>query len=128
MDVEHKKNETPKKQIAGDHDGACGGAHNIREHGAEVYGQAEQVVSDVYDKAEQSVSDVYDKTTQAVSETYEQVKNYSSENPGKTIIITLGIGFGLGLLLGVSSSRSRAGRFAHPVFNALSDIALGLFR
>ena len=74
------------------------------------------------------LNDVYDKTAQAVSETYAQAKSYSSENPGKTILISLGIGVGLGFLFGVSSRRSRIGRFAQPVVNALSDIALAFFR
>jgi ElaB/YqjD/DUF883 family membrane-anchored ribosome-binding protein len=117
MNVEHKKNETHKQQVAGDHDGAGADAQSILEHGEEVYGRAEQ-----------AVTDVYDKTAQAVGQTYEQVKNYSSENPGKTILVTLGIGFGLGLLLGVSSHRPRTRQFAQPVVNALSDIALALFR
>jgi hypothetical protein len=73
------------------------------------------------------VTDVYDKTARAVSDTYEQAKSYSSENPGKTILIALGIGVGLGFLLGASSRHSRTGRFAKPVVNALSDIALELF-
>jgi ElaB/YqjD/DUF883 family membrane-anchored ribosome-binding protein len=79
-------------------------------------------------KADQAASDVYDKTSQAVSETYEKAKNYSNENPGKTILIALGIGVGLGLLLGASSRHSRTGRIARPVVNALSDIALEIFR
>jgi ElaB/YqjD/DUF883 family membrane-anchored ribosome-binding protein len=117
MNVEHKNNQTAKHPRAGDHDGAGADAQSILEHGEEVYGRAEE-----------AVTDAYDKTAQAVGQTYEQVKNYSNENPGKTILITLGVGFGLGLLLGVSSRRSRTGRFAQPVVNALSDIALALFR
>ena len=117
MDVEKNKYETPKQQMAGEPGSASATAQSILERGAEVYGQAEQ-----------AVSDVYDKTAQAVSETYEQAKSYSSENPGKTILIALGIGVGLGFLLGASSRRSRTGRFAQPVVNALSDIALEFFR
>ena len=117
MDVEHNKYETPKQQMVGEPGSASAAAQSILERGAEVYGQAEQ-----------AVSDVYDKTAQAVSETYEQAKSYSSENPGKTILIALGIGVGLGFLLGASSRRSRTGRFAQPVVNALSDIALEFFR
>jgi len=79
-------------------------------------------------KADQAESDVYDKASQAVSETYEKAKNYSNENPGKTILIALGIGIGLGLLLGASSRQSRTGRIARPMVNALSDIALEIFR
>jgi ElaB/YqjD/DUF883 family membrane-anchored ribosome-binding protein len=118
MDTEKNKYETPKQQIGGEPGNASAPAQSILEHGAEVYGQAEQVVSDVYDK-----------TAQAVSETYDQAKSYSSKNPGKTILITLGIGVGLGFLLGASFRRSgRGGRFAQPVVNALSDIALEFFR
>jgi ElaB/YqjD/DUF883 family membrane-anchored ribosome-binding protein len=117
MDVENNKHETPKQQTVGESGSASATAESILERGAAGYGQAEQ-----------AVSVGYDKTAQAVSETYEQAKSYSSENPGKTILIALGIGVGLGFLLGASSRRSRTGRFAQPVVNALSDIALEFFR
>jgi len=117
MDVEYNKDEAPKQQMAGEPGSAGATAQSIMEGGADVYGQAEQ-----------AVSDVYDKTAQAVSETYEQAKSYGIENPGKTILIALGVGVGLGFFLGASSHRSRTGRFAQPVVNALSDIALRFFR
>jgi ElaB/YqjD/DUF883 family membrane-anchored ribosome-binding protein len=117
MDIEKNKYETPKQQMVGEPGSASATAQSILERGAETYGQAEQ-----------AVSAAYEKTTQAVSETYGKVKSYSSENPGKTILIALGIGVGLGFLLGASSRRSRTGRFAEPVVNALSDIALEFFR
>jgi len=117
MDVEKNKYETPKQQKVGEPGSASATAQTMMERGAEVYGQAEQ-----------AVSDVYDKTAQTVSETYEQAKSYSTENPGKTILIALGIGVGLGFLLGASSHRSRTSRYAQPVVNALSDIAQEYFR
>ena len=117
MDLEKNKYMTPKQQMVEEPGSASAAAQSILELGAEVYGQAEQ-----------AVSEVYDKTAQTVSETYEQAKSYSSENPGKSILIALGIGVGLGFLLGASSRRSRTGRFAQPVVNALSDIALEFFR
>ena len=117
MDVEKNKYMTPKQQMVGEPGCAGAAAQSILELGAEVYGQAEQ-----------AVSDGYDKTAQTVSETYEQAKSYSTQNPGKTILIALGIGVGLGFLLGASSHRSRTGRFARPVVNALSEIALEFFR
>ena len=83
--------------------------------------------SEIYEQVEHAVSDAYDKTAKAVSETYEQTRNYSIENPGKTILLALGIGVGLGFLLGAGSRHSRTGRFAQPVVNALSDIALEFF-
>ena len=116
MNVQHNKHEILKQQIVAEPDGD-GAAQHILERGVEVYGQAEQ-----------AVSDVYDKTAQVVSETFEQAKGYSHENPGKTIFVALGIGVGLGFLLAASFRRSRTGRFAQPVVNALSDIALGFFR
>jgi ElaB/YqjD/DUF883 family membrane-anchored ribosome-binding protein len=116
MDIEKDKYEATKQQIAGP-DKNGGAAQSILERGAEAYGQAEK-----------AVSEVYDKTAQAVGETYEQAKSYSRENPDKALLIALGIGVGLGFLLGASSRRSRTGRFARPVVNALSDIALEFLR
>ena len=117
MDVEYNKHENPKQQTAGEPDSASSAAQSILERGAEVYEQAEQVVSDGYDQ-----------TAQTASETYRKARSYSRENPGKTILIALGIGVGLGFFLGASSRRSRTGRYAQPVVNALSDIALEFFR
>jgi ElaB/YqjD/DUF883 family membrane-anchored ribosome-binding protein len=90
---------------------------NLRERGAEAYG-----------KAEQAVSDAYDKTSDKVSETYDKAKVYSSEHPGTTILIALGLGLGVGLLLGASTTRRPSNRFAQPVVNALTDIASEVFR
>jgi len=119
MDIEKNKYETPIQQKVEKPGSASATAQSILDRGAEVYGQTEQ-----------AVSDVYDKTAQTVSKTYEQAKSYSNENPGKTILIALGIGVGLGFLLGASSSsrRSRTSRFAQPVVNALSDLAQEYFR
>jgi ElaB/YqjD/DUF883 family membrane-anchored ribosome-binding protein len=117
MDIEKNEYEAPKQQIVGVPDKEGGTAQSILERGAEAYGQAEK-----------AVSDAYDKTARAVGETYEQAKIYSRKNSDKAILIALGIGVGLGFLLGASSRHSRTGRFARPVFNALSDIALQLFR
>jgi ElaB/YqjD/DUF883 family membrane-anchored ribosome-binding protein len=129
MDHEQNKKEDAKQKMAEELGNAGAKAETVMERGAEVYGQAEQAVSDAYDKTAQVVSETYDKASQAVSETYDQAKSYSSENPGKTILITLGIGIGLGFILGASSRRSGLGsRFAQPVVHALSDIALEFFR
>jgi ElaB/YqjD/DUF883 family membrane-anchored ribosome-binding protein len=117
MDIENNKEQTAKYTMAGEPGSDDATAKGALKRGAEVYGQMEQ-----------SASDVHDKTAQTVSETYEQVKSYSSKNPGRTILIALGIGVGLGLLLGTSSRHSRTGRFARPVVNALSEIALEVFR
>jgi ElaB/YqjD/DUF883 family membrane-anchored ribosome-binding protein len=117
MEVENKKSKTAKQQVGEEPSSESATAQSSLERGVEAYGQAEQ-----------AVIDAYDKTTQKVSETYDKAKSYSNENPGKTILIALGIGVGLGLLLGASSRHSRTGRIARPVVNALSDIALEFFR
>lgn len=117
MNTERNSYETSKQQLAGEPGSSVGAmAEKALERGAEVYEQAEK-----------AGSEAYDKTAQAVSQTFEKAKSYSSENPGQTILIALGIGFGLGFILGASSRRSRTGRFAQPVVNALSDLALEIF-
>lgn len=118
MEVEHKKQETPKQQTAGETGRDSDTAQSTQEHGTEVPGQAQE-----------AVSDVYDKTARTVSKTYEHIKSYGSKNPGKTMLLALGVGVGLGFLMGASSRRSGiTGRFARPVVNALSDVALEFFR
>jgi ElaB/YqjD/DUF883 family membrane-anchored ribosome-binding protein len=96
MDIEKNKYETPNQQSAGEPGSASATAQRLLDRGAAVYGQAEQ-----------AVSDAYDKTAHAVSKTYDQAKSYSSENPGKAMLIASGIGVGLGFLLAATSRRSR---------------------
>jgi len=107
--------ETTNDQMAAD---VTATAQNVLDKGTEAYV-----------KAEQAVGEAYEKTTQKVNETYEKAKHYSDENPGKTILIALGIGVGIGLLLSAGSShRSFTGRIAQPVVNALSEIARDFLR
>lgn len=106
-------NETQNQQMAADSGSVTATAQNILDKG-----------NGAYEKAEQAVGKAYDISAQKVKETYEKGKSYSNENPGKTILIALGLGVGIGLLLSASSShRSRTGRIAQPVINALSEIA-----
>lgn len=117
MDNETNKYE-PIQHTATDSDSATAAAQNILDKG-----------TDAYEKAEHAVGEAYDKTTQKVKQTYEKAKSYTDENPSKTIFIALGIGVGIGLLLSASSShRSRSGRIAQPVINALSEIAHVFYR
>ena len=113
MDNESNNYDTFKQQPAADSGNVTAATQNVLDKGAEAYG-----------KAEQAVGEAYEKTTQKVKETYEKAKTYSTENPGTTILVALGIGVGIGLLLGANSShRSRTGRIAKPVINAISEIA-----
>jgi ElaB/YqjD/DUF883 family membrane-anchored ribosome-binding protein len=80
-----------------------------REQTAALSGNVTATAEDVMDKgteayakAEQAAGEAYDKTAHQVSETYERAKSYSGENPGKTILIALGVGVGIGLLLSAS--------------------------
>ncbi|MBF0234834.1 MAG: hypothetical protein HQK65_17620 [Desulfamplus sp.] len=116
MNTEKKNEETTEQKMA---EGSGSGSDTVQstmERGSEFCGQAEQ-----------AVNEAYDKTSRKVNETYDIAKNYSKDNPGKTIFIALGIGVGLGFLMGAGSRHSRTGRFAEPVVNALSDIARAYF-
>ena len=108
MDYENNKEES---------DCGCATAESILERGAEVYS-----------KAKDAVSEAYDKTADKVSKTCEKAKAYSVENPGKTVLIALGIGVGVGFVLGARSHHSQTSRIAQPMVKALSDIALAFFR
>ena len=118
MDNETNKFDTFTQQTAAVSGGVTATAQNILDKGTEAYG-----------KAEQAVGEAYDKTSQKVKDTYEKAKSYRDENPGKIVLVALGIGVGVGLLLSASSShRSRTGRIAQPVINALSEIAREFIR
>ncbi len=116
------KNTAEKK--AGELGSDDGFVQNTIERGAEAYGQAEQAVTDGYSKVVETAGEV----AKAAHETYEKAKSFSRENPGKAILISLGIGAGLGLLLGASCRSSRASRKTRPVVNGASDIAQELLR
>lgn len=116
MEIENINNENFEKQNAGQSSSAGAAVQGAMERGAEAYGQAKE-----------TVTDMYNKTAKAVGETYDKAKNYSRENPGTTILISLGVGVGLGFLLSAGFRPSRGGRFARPVVNALSEIAHELF-
>lgn len=92
--------------------------NDMKERGAEMV-----------DQAKQTVTDAYKRTSQSLNEGYEQAVGYGREHPGQTAAICFGIGVGVGLWLASgASSRSRSSRIVPPVMNALSDIAVQLFR
>lgn len=95
----------------------------------DAYTKVADTVGEAYDKVAPAAQQAYEKTTEAVNESYRHTREYSAENPGKTILIALGIGVGIGFLWGQSAQhQSRGGRYARPIVNAVSDIALELFR
>ncbi len=97
MDTKKNKGENHKQEMVEEEPGSASAtAHRMIERGTEIYGQMEQTVTGAYDKTSQAVKDTYDKT-----------RTFSSKNPGKTILVSLGVGLGLGLLLGVGASTHR---------------------
>ncbi|MBF0257511.1 MAG: hypothetical protein HQK62_01525 [Desulfamplus sp.] len=133
MDVEKNKNKT-HKHSADPQSTMEKGAEILEKAGAaasDTYDKTSEAISNAYDKTSEAVSDTYDKTSRVVSETYEIAINYGKKNPGKTILISLGVGAGVGFIIGagaVGSRRRNGSRFAQPVINAISDIAMGFFR
>lgn len=82
------------------------------------------------DQTKQVVTDAYGKTSEALTNTYDQAMSFGREHPGQLTLIAFGAGIGIGLLLAssFSSGRSTSQRYAEPVVNALSNIALEFFR
>jgi ElaB/YqjD/DUF883 family membrane-anchored ribosome-binding protein len=85
MDSNKNRGERHRQEMPEESGSASVTAHHLIERGAKMYGQVEQAINDAYDKT----------------------RTYNSENPGKTILISLGIGVGLGLLLGVAVNTHR---------------------
>jgi len=119
MDSEKIKYDTPKHQVAGEPGSAGAASQSTLERGAEVYGQAEQVVSDVYDKP-----------AQTASEADKQATSNRSKNTGKIILVSLAlvIGIGLGFLFYMRYRRSHTARLAQLVVKALPDISREILR
>jgi hypothetical protein len=86
--------------------------------------------TEMIDQAKQAVTDAYNRTSKTLNETYSQAVDYGREHPTQLTLIAFGAGIGIGILLSnsLSPSRSRTGRIVPPVVNALSEIALELFR
>ena len=117
MDSEKIKYDTPKQQVAGEPGSAGAASQSTLERGAEVYGQAEQVVSDVYDKP-----------AQTASEADKQATSNHSNNTGKIILVSLVIGAGLAFLFYTRYRRSHTARLAQLVVKALPDISREILR
>ena len=82
MDVEKNKYETPNRQMTGEPGSASATAKRILDRSTEVYGQAEQ-----------AVSDAYDKTAQAVSKTYGQAVIFNGRTSAAALLFTLALAF-----------------------------------
>jgi ElaB/YqjD/DUF883 family membrane-anchored ribosome-binding protein len=104
-------------------------AHNVMEGAGNPYPHSAQGSAKGPNRAATKAGEVFDKTTEKVRDSYEKARNYSLENPGKLIFITLGIGIGVGLLLGANSHhQSRTSRMVQAMVHSLSDIATEFIR
>ena len=72
--------------------------------GDDRFGRARQYVSDTYDNASGKVRDGYNAMRERVEDVdvgaiTDQVRTYVRSNPGKALLISVGVGFLIGLLL-----------------------------
>jgi ElaB/YqjD/DUF883 family membrane-anchored ribosome-binding protein len=68
------------------------------------FGKAKEFVSDKYEAASDAVKNQYNRVREKVEEVdfdaiTDQVRSYVRSNPGKALLISVGVGFLLGLLL-----------------------------
>lgn len=104
--------ENISQKFTGEHSGD-GGSHH------ETLGRGRRAMSDAYAKA-----------AQMANESYMQAKKFSYENPGKAMLIAMGIGVGLGIgmaALRVGTHPSRLEKMGKPLFDAFCDIGRSYF-
>ncbi|MFY9553911.1 MAG: hypothetical protein WAV47_04220 [Blastocatellia bacterium] len=132
--MESNKNLSEQGKTTG---GSTAKSSTTGQHAGSAPQRAREIASDVgsgvqttYDQTVKAVSDAYGKTSEVLSTTYDQTMTYGRENPGKLTLIAFGAGIGIGVLLasGFGGGRSRNSRFAEPVVNALSQVAMEFFR
>jgi ElaB/YqjD/DUF883 family membrane-anchored ribosome-binding protein len=68
------------------------------------FGRAKEFVNDKYDAASDAVRDQYNRVKEKVEDVdfgavADQVRSYVRSNPGKALLISVGVGFLIGLLL-----------------------------
>jgi ElaB/YqjD/DUF883 family membrane-anchored ribosome-binding protein len=71
---------------------------------ANRFGRAKEFVGDKYDRASGAVRDGYNTVREKVEDVdfgaiTDQVRTYVRSNPGKALLISVGVGFLIGLLL-----------------------------
>ena len=84
-----------------------GGSQSADDEGR--FGRAKEFVSDKYAAASDAVKDQYNRVREKVEdvdvgEITDQVRGYVRSNPGKALLISIGVGFLIGLLLRRSDS------------------------
>jgi len=74
------------------------------ESGGGRFGKAKEFVGEKYTAASDAVKDQYNRVREKVEDVdfdavTEQVRSYVRSNPGKALLISVGVGFLIGLLL-----------------------------
>ena len=80
------------------------GAGTGADAGTDRFGKAKEFVSDKYDAASDAVKNQYNRVREKVEDVdfgaiTDQVRSYVRSNPGKALLISVGVGFLVGLLL-----------------------------
>jgi ElaB/YqjD/DUF883 family membrane-anchored ribosome-binding protein len=84
--------------------GAPGSTGSDDDGGDSRFGRAKQFVGDKYETASGAVRDGYNTVKERVEDVdfgavTDQVRTYVRSNPGKALLISVGVGFLIGLLL-----------------------------
>lgn len=84
--------------------GAAGAGADAGETEGGRFGRARQFVNDQYESASEKVRDGYNTMREKVEDVdfgaiTDQVRTYVRSNPGKALLISVGVGFLIGLLL-----------------------------
>ena len=72
-----------------------------------------------------------ERTSEVASQSFDRAMVYFKDNPGTLALVSLGAGIGIGLLIangGFSTRSARTARYAEPLVNAISGIALEFLR
>lgn len=80
------------------------GAAGTEGEGGDRFGKAREFVGEKYAAASSAVRDKYNTVREKVDDVdfgavTDQVRNYVRSNPGKALLISVGVGFLVGLLL-----------------------------
>jgi ElaB/YqjD/DUF883 family membrane-anchored ribosome-binding protein len=84
--------------------GATGATGGGTDEGEGRFGRAKQFVGEKYESASGAVRDGYNTVKERVEDVdfgaiTDQVRTYVRSNPGKALLVSVGIGFLIGLLL-----------------------------
>jgi hypothetical protein len=82
-------------------------------------------------RAAEEAKRLAERTSEVASQSMDRAVAFFRENPGTLALVSLGAGIGIGLLIangGFSTRSARTARYAEPLVNAISGIALEFLR